>query len=190
MSAALDMLRAFARGDVSRSPSDEKNEINERTPAQERVSSFNSFVSLSDTVDVGDFDERSALVEFGAGVPREWAKGFARLDPMRPPSDVPPHRWLAFVEDVGRFLDSGFAEQAAALGWGPYDLFCCARDRPFARIDHEGLLWLLDGGKVVELYRTTAGIETETGARQTFRRRPVPVGHHRWAGQLTPSPPT
>ena len=54
--------------------------------------------------------------------PRAWAEGFARLDPDRPPGDVPPKRWQRFVDDVGRFLDSPFCAVAAAIGWGPYDL--------------------------------------------------------------------
>jgi hypothetical protein len=78
-------------------------------------------------------------------------QGFARLDPDRLPytGDVPPRRWLRFVDDLGRFLDGGFAEQIVALGWGPLDLFGVDRDQPFARIDKAGLLWLLDGGRLV-----------------------------------------
>src|SRR5215471_14623853 len=110
VSAALDILRAFARRDVSRSLENERNEINERTPGRSRVNSFNSFISLSPALDADEVAERAALVEFGAGVPRDWAEGFARLSPERPPSDVPPQRWQIFVNDVGRFLDSGFAE--------------------------------------------------------------------------------
>jgi hypothetical protein len=84
--------------------------------------------------------ERAAIVEHDGVILREWAEGFARLDPNRPPSDVPPQRWLRFVDDVGLFLDSRFCASAAALGWGPYDLFGCDRNRPFARIDQLGLL--------------------------------------------------
>jgi len=32
-------------------------------------------------------------------------------------------RWKRFVDDVGLFLDSPFCAVAAALGWGPLDLF-------------------------------------------------------------------
>jgi hypothetical protein len=100
-----------------------------------------------------------------------WAEGFARLNPDRPPSDVPLRRWHAFIDDIGRFLDGSWVEKAASLGWGPLD-----RARPLARIDHAGLLWLLNGDRLVELDRHRAVIETRTGARQTFRRRPVAVG--------------
>jgi hypothetical protein len=50
------------------------------------------------------------------------------------------------------------------------------RDRPFARIDQAGLLWVLNGANLVALTENTATIETRTGARQTYRRRPVSVG--------------
>ena len=123
-----------------------------------------------------EFDERAAIVEYDGEIPRAWAEGFARLDPDRPPADVPPRRWQRFVDDVGRFLDDGWAAEAAALGWGPLDLFGCDRERPFARIDHAGLLWLLNGDRLVELDRHRAMIETRTGARQSYRRRPVAVG--------------
>ena len=36
--------------------------------------------------------------------------------------------------------------------------------------DHAGLIWLLDGHKIVALTADTAVIETAAGARQTYRR--------------------
>jgi hypothetical protein len=52
--------------------------------------------------------EHAATVEHDAGIPRAWAEGFARLHPDGPPGDVPLKRWLTFIGDVGRFLDSPF----------------------------------------------------------------------------------
>jgi hypothetical protein len=121
-------------------------------------------------------DERAAIAEHDGKIPRSWAEGVARLDPNRAPADVPLQRWRRFVDDVELFLDGGFAVQAAALGWGSYDLFGCDRDRPFARVDQAGLLWLLDGARLVTLAENAAGIDTGTGARQTYRRRPSKPG--------------
>ena len=123
-----------------------------------------------------EFEERAAIVQDGAVAPRAWAEGYARLRPDHPPGDVPLRRWQTFVDDCGQFLDGGWAERVALLGWGPLDLFGCDRARPFARIDHAGLLWLLNGDKLLDLDRHTASIERRTGARQRFRRRPVAVG--------------
>jgi len=118
-----------------------------------------------------EFAERAALTEAGAKVPVAWLEGFARLDPGLSPADVPPRRWEQFVDDARRFLDGGFAEKAAALCWGPLDLFGCNRDRPFARIDQAGLCWLIGGNRLVDLAESAAIIETWTGARQTYRRK-------------------
>jgi hypothetical protein len=77
---------------------------------------------------------------------------------------------------VSRFLDGGFAERAAALGWGPFDLFGCDRDRPLARLDQQGLCWLIAGNRLLDIFEGAAIIETWTGARQTYRRKPSEPG--------------
>lgn len=121
-------------------------------------------------------EERAAVIEHDGGVPREWAEGFTRLDRTKPPSEVPSQRWLRFIDDCRRFLDGGWAARAAALGWGPLHLFGCDRKRPFARLDHRGLLWEINGGRLIELHRDRAIIETASGARQSYRRQPLEVG--------------
>jgi len=121
-------------------------------------------------------EERTAIVENDGKIPLEWAEGFAWLDPDRPPGDVPLRRWQRFVDDAGLFLDSSFCALAAALGWRPYDLFGADRDRPFA-LDQCGLLWLLNGDRLVMLSQNMATtVETRTGARQTWRRKPREPG--------------
>jgi hypothetical protein len=103
------------------------------------------------------------------GLPPEWA-GFARLDPDVPASDFPLKRWAQLIDDVGAFLDSGFAAQAAALGWTTLDLYGCDDCRPYARIDQAGLLILLNGDRVLALTADCATIETARGGRLTFRK--------------------
>jgi hypothetical protein len=120
--------------------------------------------------------ERAAIVEFDGGVPRSWAEAFARLDRARPPDNVPQRRWLQFIDDCGTFLDEGWPARAAALGWGPLDLFGCDRQRPWARIDQLGLLWLLNGRRVVALTADIAIIETPGGGRLVYRRAPSDAG--------------
>ena|SRR5215469_18829002 len=108
--------------------------------------------------------------------PCSWAEGVARLRPDQPPSDVPLKRWQQFIGDLGRFLDGPLCSAAVALGWVPHDLFGCDRDRPFASIDQVGLLWLLNGDRLVALSENTATIEKRTGAKQTYRRKPAEPG--------------
>jgi hypothetical protein len=116
--------------------------------------------------------ERAINVAREGDVPRVWAEGLARLDRERPPTDVPLTRWLQFMDDAALFLNSPFCITAAAFGWGAHDLFGCDPDRPFARVDHGGLLWLLDGTRLIALTADTAVIETNTGTRQVWRRKP------------------
>jgi len=119
---------------------------------------------------------RAASTEYDGGVPRAWTEGLARLDTDRRPADVPWRRWQIFVDDCGRFRDGGWAKKAAALGWGPLDLFGADCERPFARIDRAGLLWLLNGTRLVALTQNTATIERRAGVRQTYRRKPNEPG--------------
>jgi hypothetical protein len=121
--------------------------------------------------------ERAAIVEHDGGIPHPWAEGFAQLHPDQPPPNVPPQRWVQFLDDIGQFLDGPFCAAATALGWGPLDLFGCDRDRPFARLDHAGLLWMVKGNRLVALSEHAAIIEMPSGARQTFRRRPISGDH-------------
>jgi hypothetical protein len=124
-------------------------------------------------------EERAAIIERDGGMPRIWADGFARLNCMVCPRDVPPARWEQLINDVGLFLDR-WAAYAAALDWGPYDLFGCDRNRPFARIDQSGLLWLLNGDRVVMIAEDAATIERPGRVRQTYRRKPREPGVLAW----------
>jgi hypothetical protein len=121
-------------------------------------------------------EERAAVAEYDGGAPRVWAEALARLNPASPPCDIPPMRWLRFIDDCGRFLDEGWAARAEALGWGPLDLFGCNRDKPFARISQAGLLWLLECRKLLALTADTAAIATHSGGKLTYYRRQLEAG--------------
>ncbi len=124
-------------------------------------------------------DERAAIVEHDGGAPREWAEGFAWLDPDRPPGDVPPQRWLRFVTMIGRFSIVGlrFRPQRSA---GDQMIFSAAIvTSRFTRIDRAGLLWLLNGNWLVALTADAAVIDTRRGAWQTYRRKPSEPGRVR-----------
>jgi hypothetical protein len=122
------------------------------------------------------FDERAAIIEFDGGASRTWAEALAQLDPARPPCDTPAERWLQFIDDCGRFIDDGWAPCAEALGWTPLDLFGYDRAKPFSRITRAGLLWLLDGRKLLALATNAAAIATRSGGTLTYRRCPHEPG--------------
>jgi hypothetical protein len=122
-------------------------------------------------------EAKAALREIvESGAPREWADAVARLDPSRPPADVPEARWRRFIDDCAVFLDSGWAGRAAALGWGPPELFGCDRAKPFARVSCQGLLWLVNGRPLLALTGDIAAIANSNGGRLTYYRRPPELG--------------
>src|SRR5215208_7445804 len=61
-------------------------------------------------------------------------------------------------------------------GWSDLDVFGCHPTRPDARFDCMGLVLLLDRVEVVGVDEHGADLETSTGARQRYRRRPLPDG--------------
>jgi hypothetical protein len=181
MSVAIDLLRVATAAGARFTVSGDRLTVTAPRPLPAKLvdqlrRAKGEVIALLAADPVSSLEERAAIVEYGAAVPRSWAEGFARLDPARPPADVPLRRWQQFIDDVGRFLDSGFAARAAALGWGPFDIFGCDRDRPFARIDQQGLCWLVTGNRVVSLFENAAVIQTWTGQRQTWRRKPSEPG--------------
>jgi hypothetical protein len=166
-SDTLDTMRHFC--DPSSTVSQSVNSVTVPAITEQSMPTFNRGGTICRQVEA----KRVAIVEYdGDNIPLAWSEGFAQLDPDWPPGDVPPRRWLAFIEDCGQFLESGFAARAAALGWGSFDIFGCDRDRPFARIDRAGLLWLLNGDRLIAMSENTATIEIEAGTRQTWRRKP------------------
>jgi hypothetical protein len=117
-------------------------------------------------VSTGDFPFAAALTELERGCP----------------VFVKPDRWQRCREDGRRFL-TAWGEQAAALGWTADDLFGLAPipDRPkpsferLSRYDLTGLIWLLDGRRVIAMSDRTAAIETPSGGTLTYRRHNKPA---------------
>src|SRR5947207_141206 len=131
-------------------------------------------VSPVSGVSADDLDERAALIEYGAGVPRRWAEGYAALCAMAAPAGFTPERWQRIVDAAGSFLDR-WASAAITCGWSDLDVFGCDPDRPDARFDCMGLALLLDRMEVVGLDPDGADlIATVGGAKLRFRRRALP----------------
>jgi hypothetical protein len=125
--------------------------------------------------DADDLDERAALIEYGAGVLRAWAEGYAALCAMPAPAGFSPERWQRIVVAAGKFLDR-WAAKAIAYGWSDLDVFGCDSAAPDRRFDCMGLVLLLDRWEVSGIDEAGADLVTETGAPLRYRRRPLP-GH-------------
>jgi hypothetical protein len=61
--------------------------------------------------------------------------------------------------------------ERAALGWDAPALFGCCRHRPLDRPGSAGLLWAINGGRLVELHRDWAVVELADGSWRIFNRR-------------------
>lgn len=116
------------------------------------------------------YEERAAILEYEAGLPRSWAEYFARQLVQGPPGDFSPVRWQAAIVGALRFADQ-WAVEAHRLGWRVEDVFGLHPTAPAARWDCRGLAWLLgDGQRVKAIDSTGADIVTARGGRQKYYR--------------------
>jgi hypothetical protein len=108
-------------------------------------------------------------------IPPHWVHGIARLESHQVPKGVPAHRWRQFVNDCHTFLmaKENWAERAAGFGWDDFELFGCCR-RPLERLGSAGLLWAINGGRLVELHRDWAVIERASDRSRHVHQRERP----------------
>ena len=129
--------------------------------------------------DDGAFEERAAMVEVGAGVPRAWAEGFARLDLAAPAPGFSPERWRRLVDVGGRFLDR-WGARAAALGWSAVDVFGVHLAAASQDHDAMGLVALIGDGEVVAITDVSATIRDRCGHELVYLRRARPGAVALW----------
>jgi hypothetical protein len=109
--------------------------------------------------------------------PGPYSRVIAALE-ARCPDLIPADRWQAAVGDGRAFL-AKWGEQAEALGWTVRDLFGLHKppEKPhpsysrLSRYAETGLIWLLDGRRVVALTEGTAAIQNPATASITMYRR-------------------
>jgi hypothetical protein len=97
------------------------------------------------------------------------------------PAHVPEERWHQAIEDGHRFINE-WRNQALALGWTARDLFGLHKPpeqphpsyRRLSRYDATGLIWLLEGRKVIALTADTATIRCPSGTVTTYRKSNKP----------------
>jgi len=134
------------------------------------------FAGTTNTTDHDRSPPEAPLVVFGRiGRP-------CKLLEQRCPDRVPIGRWQQAVEDGRRFM-ARWGKQAEALGWDAKDLFGLHKPpaqphpsyRRLSRYDETGLVWLLQGRRVVALTETTATIQNPAGAITIYRRHYKPA---------------
>lgn len=116
-------------------------------------------------------EERSAIMEHDAGMPREWADAFAAIvhGPVRFPEH--PAQWQSVLDGALMFADR-WAGKAHSLGWTVDELFGLDPVAPASRLDHRGLAFLLaNGSQVVAIDKDGADIRTGRGARHRYYRQ-------------------
>jgi hypothetical protein len=131
-------------------------------------------VSGVSPVSPDDLHERAALIEYGAGVSRAWAEGFAALSSMPAPTGFSSARWQRIIDAAGIFIDK-WAAKAAECGWSDLDVFGVDPDAPDRRFDAMGLVLLLDRREIVSIDKDGADLRFADGVMQRYRRKPMPA---------------
>ena len=112
-----------------------------------------------------DFEERAAILEHDAKMPREWAEALARIDTALVPAGYTAERWAVVVDDAGRLLGRWLG-RIRASDWTPADI--------------RGLLPLLAGREVVAVGAGDVTVIGADGVRVKLYRRPVLNGPSCW----------
>jgi hypothetical protein len=129
---------------------------------------------------LGDDAGLGRFSRIGRSPSRFYQVAFDALE-RRCPDHIEHHRWQQAIADGAHFL-AQWSEPAAASGWTERDLFGLAEvpEKPapnyqrLSRYDLTGLVWLLQGRRVVALTKDTAVIETANGTL-SYRRYNKPA---------------
>jgi hypothetical protein len=123
-----------------------------------------------------DREERAAILEYEAGLPRPWAEPFARILCAAPDDDIGGSVRQRVLDAALTFADQ-WSGKALALGWDVNDVFGLHPASPCAGDDCRALAWLLaHGAKVVAIFADGADIVAADGAGQRYHRPSASVG--------------
>jgi hypothetical protein len=104
------------------------------------------------------------------GTIREWFEGLDALNVLRPAARISDARWLYFVRDAYAFLDR-WGDRALATGWTAVTLFGIDPDRGMTIPARLGLVWRIEGARVLEV--DGGGAMIQHGPATKFRARPL-----------------
>jgi hypothetical protein len=86
----------------------------------------------------------------------------------RAPSDCTEERWAVAEYGLQHFVNQGWCDQAALLGWSIEELYLVPP--VWSRVDLTGTALLIGKGKVVAITEASIAIEARSGSRLKFRR--------------------
>lgn len=119
------------------------------------------------------FEERAAIIEYQAQIPRKWAEAFARIDLMRKPHSISAEDWQRVVDGTGKLLD-GHISVLVQHGWSIADIFGCHPVAPVRRYDVKGLLLLMRENEVIAIINNQSiGLQNPQTGNTLFYRRPL-----------------
>jgi hypothetical protein len=125
-------------------------------------------------IDVAEWQERAALVEYDGGIPRRLAEVFAQLEICPPPPGIEPRRWHGAQEAFAGLLASGVAAKALGLGWDVRELIGVQRARPHDTPNRAGLIFSMKPGDTVPDVRRSGCIIAYGNVRHIWKRTPLP----------------
>jgi hypothetical protein len=85
-----------------------------------------------------------------------------------PPKDCPEARWAAAMRGLKCFVDTGWSDKAALLGWTAVELYRVPA--LWSRIDLTGAALLIGDRRVIAVTEDSVVIETPSGGSLKFRR--------------------
>ena len=122
-----------------------------------------------------DWQERAAIIEHEAGIPREWAEAFARVCCMPRPASLSAASWQRVIDHAGRMLDNpSILRDLVRHGWGLADVFSVHPRAPEHRQDAKGLLMLMQEAEVISVINEQViGLRHKEGGAMLYYRRPL-----------------
>lgn len=116
--------------------------------------------------------ERAAIMEWSGGMPKDWAEGFARLNPDEPPDGLSKPDWAARL-DWALSMTDVHGQSLSGLGWTFEALFSFGET--WLRLDQRSVGWfvaeaLSGGGRVLDADDRLIHYQKANGARFTVWR--------------------
>ncbi len=116
--------------------------------------------------------ERAAIMEWSGGLPKDWAEGFARLNPDEPPNALSKPDWVARLDGALSMADV-YGQRLSGLGWTFEALFSFGES--WLRLDHRSVGWfvaeaLSGGGRILDADEKRIHYQKANGAAFTVWR--------------------